>query len=174
MLSIIMNTCFTSQQSPDTGFPCSGCFQEEINHIQILQKLFPHSYDLLIKLLLYFVNKLIVIRTILNLKRRSGQPLIRIQICFKTHHFDRNQLSVHRTGITELIAEVSKIFGNIFEDFECFIHSCWLFVQNEIRVDLMIILLYLVYLKINKTLMDVEFFDVSRLSSYLISKEPAI
>ena len=57
----------TSQQGPDTRFRCSRGFQEEINHIQIFKELLSHGYDLLIQLLLYLVDKLVVIRTKLNI-----------------------------------------------------------------------------------------------------------
>ena len=57
----------TSQQGPYARFPCSRCFQEEINDIQILQELLPYSYNFLIQLLLYLVDKLVVVRAKLNI-----------------------------------------------------------------------------------------------------------
>ena len=57
----------TSQQGPYARFRCGRGFQEEINHIQIFKELLSHGYDLLIQLLLYLVDKLVVIRAILNI-----------------------------------------------------------------------------------------------------------
>ena len=61
-----------------------------------------------------------------------------------THHFDRNKLGIHRTGILVIIFQCSKIFGNIFEDFKCVLHTCRLFLQDEIRVDLELKMLVLI------------------------------
>ena len=53
-----------------------------------------------------------------------------------THNFNRNKLSIHRTGILVLIFKISKILCKILEGLKCFIDGCGLFLQDEIRVDL--------------------------------------
>ena len=62
----------------------------------------------------------------MNIEHPSGQ----------THHFDRYELGVHRTGIFVLIFPVTKVLGNAFEDVQCLLHAGRLCLQDKVREHL--------------------------------------